>query len=111
MRSEPIRYLSEPAAVSMHDRWYEIASLDHPWIVRRFEVLRRLADRLIRQATAIAEVGCGHGLLQRQVEDYYRVEVTGFDLNEAALKQTASRSSRVCCYDLFEQSRELCGPF
>jgi SAM-dependent methyltransferase len=103
MRSEPVRYLSAPAAVSMGDRWYEIANLDHPWVVRRFEVLRRLANGLIRQATAIAEAGCGQGLLQRQIEDAYHVEVTGFDLNETALKKTASRFSPVCCYDLLEQ--------
>jgi len=90
----------------MDDRWYEIANLDHFWITRRFEVLHRLAGDLIAQATAIAEIGCGHGLLQRQIEDFYQVEVAGFDLNEAALKQTACRFSPVCCYDVREQSPE-----
>jgi len=90
----------------MDDRWYEIANLDHPWITRRFEVLRRLAADLFAEATAIAEIGCGHGLLQRQIEDYYYVEVAGFDLNETALKQTACRFSPVCCYDVREQSPE-----
>jgi SAM-dependent methyltransferase len=90
----------------MDDRWYEIANLEHFWITRRFEVLRRLAGDLIEQATAIAEVGCGHGLLQRQIEDFYQVEVAGFDLNETALKQTACRFSPVCCYDVGEQSPE-----
>ena len=78
----------------------------HLWITRRFEVLRRLAGDLIAQATAIAEIGCGHGLLQRQIEDFYQVEVAGFDLNETALKQTACRFSPVCCYDVREQSPE-----
>ncbi|MBZ5610849.1 MAG: class I SAM-dependent methyltransferase [Acidobacteriia bacterium] len=95
----------------MDDRWYEIASLEHPWIVRRFEVLRRLGDSLIQQSSSIAEFGCGHGLLQRQVEDFYHLPVTGFDLNEAALKQTAARSSPVCCYDLLEQRPEYEGRF
>lgn len=90
----------------MDDRWYEIANLEDPWITRRFEVLRRLAGDLISQATAIAEIGCGHGLLQRQIEDFYQVEVAGFDLNETALKQTACRFSPVCCYDVREQSPE-----
>lgn len=95
----------------MNDRWYEIARLDHFWIARRFEVLRGLADGLIRQAGAIAEVGCGQGLLQRQMEDFYQVEVTGFDLNAAALERTASRVSPVCCYDLLEQASEYAGRF
>ncbi len=90
----------------MDDRWYEIANLEHFWITRRFEVLRRLAGGLIERATAIAEIGCGHGLLQRQIEDFYNAEVAGFDLNETALKQTACRFSPVCCYDVREQSPE-----
>ena len=87
----------------MDDRWYEIANLEHPWITRRFEVLRRLAGGLIAQASAIAEVGCGRGLLQRQVEDFFHADVTGFDLNPAALAETASRSSPVCCYDVLDR--------
>ena len=90
----------------MDDRWYEIANLEHPWITRRFEVLRCLAGDLISQASAIAEIGCGHGLLQRQIEDYYHAPVAGFDLNATALKQTACRFSPVCCYDVREQSPE-----
>jgi cyclopropane fatty-acyl-phospholipid synthase-like methyltransferase len=90
----------------MGDDWFGIANLDHFWIQRRFEVLRKLAGRLIQQSTCIAEVGCGHGLLQRQIEDHYHREVTGFDLNEGALQQTASRVSPVCCYDVFQKSRE-----
>jgi len=109
--SERIRYISPAAAVSMGDDWYGIASLNHFWIERRFEVLRHLADGTIRQASAIAEVGCGHGLVQRQIEDHYGRDVTGFDLNELALNQTASRTSKVCCYDLFQKDSEFKGHF
>ena len=91
----------------MADRWFEIASVDHFWIRRRFEVLRRLADRLIADAGDLAEVGCGHGLLQRQIEEEYGREVTGFDLNDYALKQNVSRRSKVCCYDVFRMAPEL----
>jgi len=95
----------------MGDDWYGLASLDHFWIRRRFEVLCRMADGLIRQASAIADVGCGHGILQRQIEDHFDREVTGFDLNELALKQTASRTSPLCCYDLFQRTSEYQGRF
>jgi SAM-dependent methyltransferase len=99
----PINYLSAPAEVSMADRWFDIASVDHFWIRRRFHVLQRLADSLIRGAREIAEVGCGHGLLQKQIEESYEREVSGFDLNETALRKNASRSSLVYCYDIHEQ--------
>jgi cyclopropane fatty-acyl-phospholipid synthase-like methyltransferase len=55
----------------------------------------------------MAEIGCGHGLLQRQIEDTYGHEVTGFDLNEYALKQNLSQRSRVCCYDIFQMDAQL----
>lgn len=97
-----IEYLSPPAQVSMADRWFEIASVKHFWIERRFDVFRRLAGRMISRTHEIAEIGCGHGLLQRQVEDEYRREVTGFDLNEFALKKNVSRLSKICCYDIYQ---------
>jgi SAM-dependent methyltransferase len=102
-----IEYLSRPAEVSMGDRWFEIASIDHFWVRRRFAVLQRLAGGELRGAQHMAEIGCGHGLLQRQIEDAYGHEVTGFDLNEYALKQNLSRRSRVCCYDIFQMDSQL----
>ncbi len=102
-----IEYLSAPAAVSMADRWFEIAAIDHFWIRRRFDVLRRLAGGLISGAREMAEIGCGHGLLQRQIEEAYGREVTGFDLNEYALRQNLSRISKVCCYDIYQEDAAL----
>jgi len=102
-----IEYLSAPAAVSMADSWFEIASLEHFWVRRRFEVLRRLAGNTITSAKELAEIGCGHGLLQRQIEEGFSKQVTGFDLNEYALRQNISRQSRVCCYDIFQCDRSL----
>lgn len=102
-----IEYLSPPAAVSMADRWFEIASVDHFWIRRRFAVLQKLASHRILNARELAEIGCGHGLLQRQVEDAYGKELTGFDLNEGALKQNVSRRSKIYCYDIFHRDPTL----
>ena len=102
-KSRQVEYLSPPAPVSMADCWFEIASIDHFWVRRRFEVLQRLDDGLVPAAAQIAEIGCGHGLLQRQVEDQYGKAVTGFDLNEYALKQNLSSMSRICCYDIHQQ--------
>ena len=103
---ERIRHISSPAPVNLDDSWYELATLDHFWIQRRFEVLTRLASQPIQNANAIAEVGCGQGLLQRQLEDRYRVAVSGFDLNQEALKRTASRNSAVFCYNVLERKPE-----
>src|SRR5207249_2618870 len=106
-----ITYLTAPAKVSMPDCWYEIADLNHFWVRRRFEVMRRLADSVIRQSARIAEIGCGNGLVQRQIEDAYGVSVAGFELNERALKQNCSRLSPLYCYDIHQRSAGLRGSF
>jgi SAM-dependent methyltransferase len=102
-----IEYLSPPAQVSMADKWFEIASIEHFWIRRRFEVLQQLFNKSVSAALEMAEIGCGHGLLQRQIEDAYGREVTGFDLNEFALKQNVSRRSKICSYDIFNRDPRL----
>jgi 2-polyprenyl-3-methyl-5-hydroxy-6-metoxy-1,4-benzoquinol methylase len=106
-----IEYLSPATQVRMADRWFEIASLEHFWVQRRFEVFRRLCGELISGAGEVAEIGCGQGLLQRQIEDAYGKPVTGFDLNEQGLKHNVSRLSRLCCYDIHQRNEELRGKF
>jgi SAM-dependent methyltransferase len=102
-----ITNISAPVAVSMADQWFAIATLDHFWIQRRFEVLRILADDLVAHAKEMAEIGCGNGLLQRQIEEAYGREIAGYDLNEFALKRNISRSSPIFCYDIYERKEDL----
>ncbi len=106
-----IEYLSPAAEVSMSDGYFQIATTDHFWVSRRFDVLQRIANSVVSGAGEIAEIGCGHGLLQRQIEDKYGKPVTGFDLNEYGLKHNVSRISRVYCYDIHQRNQELRGKF
>jgi SAM-dependent methyltransferase len=102
-----IIYLSSPTPVSMGDWWFDIATTDHFWIRRRFQVMRRLADSVIRNAKCCAEIGCGNGLLQRSIEDYYGKSVAGFELNEIALQKNVSQRSPLYCYDIHQRNPEL----
>jgi SAM-dependent methyltransferase len=102
-----IEYLSPATEVNMSDGYFQIAGTDHFWVRRRFGVLQKLAGGIVGGAREIAEVGCGHGLLQRQVEDTYSKPVTGFDLNVYGLKHNVSRISRVCCYDIYQKDEEF----
>jgi SAM-dependent methyltransferase len=94
-------------AVSMADQYFDLASIDHFWVRRRFDVLQRFAGQFVSEAGTIGEIGCGSGLLQRQIEDAYGKEVAGFDLNETALKKNVSRASTVNCYDIFQKHPSL----
>jgi SAM-dependent methyltransferase len=95
----------------MGDWWFDVATADHFWIRRRFGVMQRLADGVLRNSKSAAEIGCGHGLLQKQIEDYYGIAVAGFDLNEFALRKNISRSSPLYCYDIFQRSQDFAARF
>ena len=105
--SRAITYFSKPMEVSMADKWYEIATVEHFWIRRRFEILQKAAGEFIRNSDEMAEIGCGNGLLQRQIEDTFGRPVAGCDLNEYALKRNLSRQSQILCYDIFEKRPDL----
>jgi len=103
LESHRVQYLSQPLPVNMGDWWFDIATTDHFWIRRRFEVMKKIADSLIRNARECAEIGCGNGLLQRGIEDQYGAAVTGFELNELALQKNVSRTSELYCYNIHQR--------
>ncbi len=111
MNRPDIIYLTPPKPVSMGDAWFEIASPDHFWMVRRFEVLLKLASGIIGSAKRMAEIGCGNGALQAQMEERFGREVDGFDLNEHALKLSIAARSKRHCYDILERRDDLRGHY
>lgn len=102
-----VTVLSQPKPVRMADEWFDIATLDHFWIKRRFEVCRKLLAKFPVRTSAVAEIGSGHGVVQRQFEDEWSVEVDGFDLNMRALAESLSRQSKRYYYDVLEQRPEF----
>jgi 2-polyprenyl-3-methyl-5-hydroxy-6-metoxy-1,4-benzoquinol methylase len=53
------------------------------------------------------EIGCGHGLVQRQIEDRFGIPVDGIDLNLSSLKASISGKGKLFCYDIFEERPEF----
>jgi SAM-dependent methyltransferase len=102
-----ITYLTESMPVSMGDWWFDIANSEHFWIRRRFEVMRKLADPVLRNCRYAGEIGCGNGLLQRDIEDHYGKPVTGFELNQLALEKNISRSSPLYYYNVHQRNPEF----
>jgi SAM-dependent methyltransferase len=91
----------------MSDCYYDLVGLDNFYIRRRFDVLRRMSKGLCETARNAAEVGCGSGIVQRQIEDQYGIPVVGIDLNETALELNISRMSPLYCYDIHQRSTEF----
>lgn len=91
----------------MGNIYFEFANLEHFWIRRRFDVLKKLAGRHLMAASSLADFGCGHGVLQSQVERAFGKTVDGFDLNEEALLKAVAKKSNSFCYDLHARKLEL----
>ena len=106
-----VSYLSASTPVSMGDWWFDVATSDHFWIRRRFQVMTQLAGSLLSHCRSAAEIGCGNGLLQQEIENRYQKPVTGFDLNELALQKNVSRISPLYCYDIHQRNPEFRGHF
>jgi Methyltransferase domain len=107
LQTRSVAYLSASAPVSMGDWWFDVATNRHFWIRRRFQVMRKLADAVIRNSRRMAEIGCGNGLLQRDLEDHYGKAVAGFELNQVALEKNVSRGSPLYCYDIHQRNAEF----
>ena len=111
MRRTDIQFLSPREPVNMADEWFGIISPDHFWLKRRFEVLKKFAGDSLHQAERVCEVGCGSGVLQRQVEEWLGCGVDGFDLNENSLVQNQSRNSRLFYYNIYDRREEFRGRY
>jgi trans-aconitate methyltransferase len=100
-------FKSRPLLGIMPDQYFDLATPRHFWCRRRFEVLRKVADERLRSVSTVAEIGCGSGVLQRQLEDTYDFAPVGFDLHEAALRNNISRRGEVYCYDIHDRADEF----
>jgi len=69
MNTTHITHLSPSTVVNMANAWFDVSSLSHFWIKRRFEVLRHMMVQVPLPNGRAAEIGCGNGLLQVQLED------------------------------------------
>ena len=99
--------LSEPRGVNMEERYFDLVDLRHFWAVRRFEVLRKLAGSHLRADLSYCEIGCGNGVLQRQLELHLKLKVDGFELCLPALEQNQSSAGTLYYYNVFDQRPEL----
>lgn len=102
-------YLSEQTVVHTAYEWHKIESIEHFWIKRRFNVLRKMGGGLDFSSGKIAEVGCGYGLLQKQFENYYGVMVDGFDLNAKSLRDSVATNQPRFYYNILDRNPKLSG--
>ncbi len=97
-----IKQLSPPLAVHMSDVYFDVSTLNHFWVRRRFQVLRNLWKNPA-PGTSVGEIGCGHGLLLKQIEDTYGLHGQGYDLNLPAMENAIVDHARIFCYNIYDR--------
>jgi len=102
-----IIYLSDPSQVEMADEWFEFAYQDHFWMIWRFEILKKHSPFLLAEQNRSLEVGCGSGVVIKQLELWIDNRVDGCDLNQFALQKAIGSRGQLFLYDIFDFNERL----
>jgi len=106
-----VTYLSEPSAYPvMAKTWYEIAASNHFWFKWRFNMVGNLLPNTFKWGT-ILDIGCGNGILGRQIESHYGILASGCNLNEKALHTISHRYDHLYFYNIHQRNAEFEGCF
>lgn len=103
--------LSPSAPVSMAESWYEFATPDHFWMKWRTILLRRMMEQAGVDRGRGLDIGCGQGVLFRELEERHAVTIDGCDLNLAALEMAYPGRGTVYQYNVFDFHPDLVGAY
>jgi SAM-dependent methyltransferase len=90
--------------------WYDVACEDHFWMEWRVKVLSEHLRRLgfdPKAALSAFDIGCGHGVVQRQLSRSTAWVVDGCDLNDEAIARNTGHRGCTLNYNIFDKSPEM----
>ena len=106
MENQDIKFLTPVKEYGIFTGYCEIAHTDHFWVRWRFEVLRRFIKPELFDGL-ILDVGCGNGVVRKQLEDSYGIPVSGCDLDLKVLKLVPPGQGEVYFYDINQKEGSL----
>src|SRR2546423_9247134 len=102
--------LSKTESPPFPTEWYDFSSETHFWIRWRFEAFRMLLrdnGLLVEPGQRGLDVGCGTGIIQRQLQSGLGWHVDGCDLNSEALTRNWTPDARIMLYNVFDRTIAL----
>lgn len=101
---------SYASAEEFPENWYAIAADGHFWFEWRRVVLLKQLQALRLPLTSHwrgLDIGCGHGLVQRQLERVSAWRIDGADLNREALRLNEGTRGESFYYDIHDRRPDL----
>jgi SAM-dependent methyltransferase len=105
-----VRELSHVEATDFPTQWYDVMEEGHfllDWRMRAFEGQLRALGLPLDAPWRGLDVGCGHGVLRRQVEAATAWTVDGADVDRAVLDRNRVDRGETLLYDIRERNPEL----
>ena len=101
-----IEYLSLPSDVHMAGAWFDIADADHFWCQWRFDYLSKIIPENFNWEKTL-EVGCGNGVIMRQIQARFNQTISGCDLDEKALQLVGEDLGPVYLYNIQDRHEKF----
>jgi SAM-dependent methyltransferase len=106
-----IEFITAPSRpTQMPVEWYDANSEDHFWFQWRTRVTRMLVEKAgipTEQNLRVLDIGCGTGIVSKQLALHTRWTFDGVDLNYDALNRCDLSYRRVLYYDILEKHRDF----
>jgi SAM-dependent methyltransferase len=101
--------LSSPRPNYCPVQWYRMADEKHFWFQWRLRVfMNQLRDLdLLGRSFQCLDVGCGNGLLRRQIEKHTAWTIDGTDIYEGILAEQGNLRGKTYLYDIDDRRKEL----
>lgn len=105
-----VEILSKITEDDFPELWYEIGNDNHFWFDWRFRAfINQLTDLNVSLTKPhyCFEIGCGHGVVRRQIESSTSWFTDGADINLEALKMNNITRGRTMAYDIFDKKPSM----
>ena len=106
-----IEILSEiPEDIFSNDSYYDAVSETHFWGKARFNVLLKHMEKIgfpINEYRLGFDIGCGNGVVRRQIEKHTAWHIDGADICKPALQRNNTSHGRTMLYDIHDRRDEL----
>lgn len=93
--------------------WYDIADAEHFWFMSRIDAFLRLCKKHVPLDAPLHcfEIGCGNGLVRRQLEKKTGWTIDGGDINLKALELNTGLRGKTYLYNIHDRRPELANAY